>query len=272
MSLSNYESTYAGLIQDVMHNGTPRKTRNGDTCSIFGKAFEVDQSTIPLLVGRRMHYKGVLGELAAFLRGPSRVKDFTVAGCNYWNDWADKDGYLRLDYGNLWSDFDGYDQIAALKKSLKEDPFSRRHIISGWNPANLDDLSAPCCHIMYQWYVTNDNKLEMIWTQRSVDVMIGLPSDVILATTWNHLLANELGFVPGRVIFMLGDCHIYDNNCAGASQYLDNVEILNQQARDRSPYVHLKLHKGLASEEFWPTMVTEECYNPMHVDKMELNV
>ena len=272
MSLSNYESTYAGLIQGVMRNGTLRKTRNGDTRSVFGKVFEVDQSTIPLLVGRRVYYKGVLGELAAFLRGPSHVRDFTVAGCKYWNDWADKDGYLRLDYGNLWSNFGGYDQIAALKKSLKKDPFSRRHIISGWNPANLDDLSAPCCHIMYQWYVTNDNKLEMIWTQRSVDVMIGLPSDVILATTWNHLLANELGFEPGRVIFMLGDCHIYENHATGVDQYLVNVGVLDQQSEGIPPDVQLNLTKGLESEEFWPTMVTENHYSPLYTDKMEVNV
>ena len=170
-----------------------------------------------------MFYKGVLGELAAILRKPTCNGDFVEQGCNYWRDWADADGSLRVDYGNAWFNFNGVDQIAELKRMLAEDPTNRRMLVTGWNPGNLADLSLPCCHLYYQFYVDDEHRLHMLWVQRSVDVMIGLPSDVIFAAAWLLAICNEFGFLPGAITMQFGDTHIYESHVTGAEEYLNTV-------------------------------------------------
>lgn len=220
---SQYEQDYANLIKDVMRDGDERPTRNHPTKAVFGKMLEVRElkyGQFPILSGRKLYYKGVFGELAAFLKGPKTIKDFEDEGCNYWKQWGDKDGRIYVDYGNSWLDFNGVNQLEAVLTSLAEDPNSRRHIITGWNPANLSNLSLPCCHLLYQWYV-NGNELEMIFYMRSVDVMLGLPSDVILAAAWNIMMADQLNLQPGKLVFMLGDTHIYKSHHDQVWDYLD---------------------------------------------------
>ena len=226
---SQYETDYAELVSDIMIYGDERPTRNHPTKAVFGRMLTINElahGEFPILQGRKIYYKGVLGELAAFLKCPKTIKDFEDEGCNYWKKWSDEDGSIRVDYGNSWLDFNGVNQLDAVLTSLAEDPNGRRHIISGWNPANLSSLSLPCCHLLYQWYVNND-KLEMIWYQRSVDTMIGLPSDVILAAAWNIMMADQLGLSPGKLVFMLGDTHIYRSHIKSVLDYLDIVAYTN---------------------------------------------
>jgi len=233
---SQYEQNYVKLITDIMINGDDRPTRNHPTKAVFGRMLIVNELTygeFPILQGRKMYYEGVFGELAAFLKGPKTIKDFEDEGCNYWNQWSDKDGSIRVDYGNSWLDFNGINQLQAVLTSLKEDPNGRRHIISGWRPDNLTNLSLPCCHLLYQWYVNGDY-LEMIWYQRSVDTMVGLPSDVILAAAWNILMADAVGLQPGKLTFMLGDTHIYKSH--DVTDYLDTVSLTNN---DCPGYIHM---------------------------------
>lgn len=219
--MTDYESEFVLLVTDVLKNGIKRKTRNGMTTSVFGRSFVVDISNFvfPLLLGRRLFYKGVFGEFAALIRGPKSVEDFTRWGCNYWGDWADKDGKLELDYGNSWTNFNGVNQVDDVIDKLKYDPTNRRILISSWRPDRLDKLSLPCCHYAYQFYVA-DGKLDLLWMQRSVDVMIGLPSDVILGALWVILLSAECGLKPGKMTFSLGDTHIYDDHLQSTDQYL----------------------------------------------------
>ncbi len=263
--LADYEQFYAGLVSEVLYTGELRKGRNGNTRAKFCKSFSMDSLDLPVLAGRRIYYKGVLGELAAMLRKPKSTADFEKFGCNYWDKWAEPDKSIVVDYGNAWRDFNGYDQLATLKKSLTENPTGRRHLISGWRPDRLAELSLPCCHLLYQWYVTNDLELEMIWYQRSVDLMVGLPSNMILASTWNQLLANELGFKPGRVHMVLGDCHIYEGHLKEVKKYLANVnELLSWKHSRKPPEIYLNLKKGAITEEFDPTLEgsIDECYDP----------
>ena len=217
----NFEQNYIGLVQQVLFTGGDRIARNGKTNAIFGIQIAADDlitGNFPLLLGRKMHYRGVLGELAAFFKGPMCITDFEKEGCNYWKKWANEKGELKLDYGNAWIDGD---QINNVIKSIKDDPAGRRHLITGWVPKNVwsKSLSLPCCHYAYQWYVNGDY-LDMIWIQRSVDLMIGLPSDAILAAAWNIVMAGLTGYKPGRLIFQLGDVHIYEEHQLGAIQYI----------------------------------------------------
>jgi len=220
----NFETEYAKQVERIINNGVHKEGRNGGTRSIFGISLEIDMSTghMPIIQGRKSHYKGVLGEFAALLRRPHSVADFEAWGCNYWKKWADENGDLVLDYGNAWFNYNGVDQIAELKKSLRDNPNDRRMIVNAWRPDRLKDLSLPCCHYSYQFNVEN-NKLNMIWTQRSADMMIGVPADMILAAVWLITLANEFGFELGRIKMDLGDCHVYDEHLDNAIIYLERV-------------------------------------------------
>ena len=222
---SQYETNYAELVADIMINGDERPTRNHPTKAVFGRMLTVHELTygeFPILQGRKMYPKGIFGELAAFLKGPKSVQDFKDEGCNYWDKFGDANGLLHVDYGNSWLDFNGVNQLETVLTSLAEDPNGRRHIISGWRPDNISNLTLPCCHLLYQWYVNGDT-LEMIWYQRSVDTMIGLPSDVVLAAAWNILMVDQLGLQPGKLVFMLGDTHIYKSHTEAVADYLDII-------------------------------------------------
>jgi thymidylate synthase len=224
--MQKFEKDYAQLVKQILDYGEERETRNGKTLSGFGTTLVVNElldGVFPLLQGRKMFYKGVFGELAAILRRPKHIGDFTKWGCNYWGKWADIDGYINVDYGNAWFDFEGVNQIERLKDALSNNPTDRRMLINGWNPKHLDDLSLPCCHYSYQFYVTNDGIIHMQWIQRSVDVMIGLPSDIVFAAAWLIAIANEFGFRPGAIHMVFGDTHIYEAHLEGARTYYSRV-------------------------------------------------
>ena len=214
----NFENTYVNLIESVIDKGAIRNGRNGKTLSLFGIQLSTSilkDDKFPLLLARKIYYEGIFGELAAFFRGPKCVQDFKDHGCNYWDKWADEDGSLVLDYGNAW-----LDQIPIIIEGIKVNPHGRRHLITGWKPENIKLLSLPCCHYAYQWYVTDDGYLDMIWIQRSVDLLIGLPSDIILAAVWNILMAHLTDYMPGKLTFQLGDVHIYEEHLIPAIQYI----------------------------------------------------
>ena len=230
---SKYEQTYSDLLRYVLETGHKRKGRNGYTFSTFGLniLYDMAEGAFPILCGRQMFPNGVFGELAAFLRGPKTIQNFKEQGCNYWDKWGTVDGSVTVDYGNAWLDFNGVNQLTAVITSLKQDPFSRRHIISGWRPDHLAKLSLPCCHLLYQWYVRQEADglfLDMHWYQRSTDLVLGLPSDVILAFIWNYLMALETNYKPGKLFLTLGDTHIYEEHIIGVQEYLSRLDTIVQ--------------------------------------------
>ncbi len=230
--MSPYEFNYSNLVSQVLEHGELRQTRNGITKSMFATCiqFTLEGGNFPLLQGRQIFYKGVLGELAAILRKPTTTADFAEFGCNYWKDWGDDAGNINIDYGNSWFNFNGFDQVAELKKLLKEDPTSRRMLISGWRPDAIHSLSLPCCHYSYQFYVRESGHIDMLWTQRSVDVMVGLPSDAVFAAAWLIALAKEFDLKPGIVTMQFGDTHIYQEHFEKAEEYLANTMVIQWPA------------------------------------------
>ena len=201
----------------------------------------------------------------------TKLQDFKDRGCNYWDAWADNKGTLRLDYvtqlhNNLIT-LKGLQtpQLEALKIGLVNDKYSRRHIINLWVPENLHNLSLPCCHYSYQFIVSTDNKLHMIWTQRSADVMVGIPSDMILAYLWVQCLSKELGFKPGEVTMNFGDTHIYEEHIAGAKQYLEVLE-------PRLIPIATLNDKFTCIEQFYPDQLDIIQYEPHPALKFELKV
>lgn len=262
---------YKDLVKQVLACGEVKKCRNGITTSLIGTQLKFDAANIPLLNGRKIFYKGVVGEFSAFMNNCSTVEGFKDRGCNYWDAWVDNNGNLNLDYINQLHDLitkvngSWITQLEALKIGLVNDKFSRRHIINLWKPENLHRLSLPCCHYSYQFIVSTDNKLHMIWTQRSADVMVGIPSDMILAYLWVQCLSKELGFKPGEVTMNFGDTHIYEEHIAGAKQYLEVLE-------PRLIPIATLNDKFTCIEQFYPDQLDIIQYDPHPSIKFELKV
>lgn len=262
-----YEHHYASIVEKILYNGKPKNGRNGKTVGLFGMhlSFECKASIIPLLQARRMYPAGVLGEFAALIRGPKHIDDFKKWGCNYWDMWAKEDGSIEVDYGNAWW---ANGQMDRLIDTLKNNPDDRRMLISGWRPERLDELDLPCCHYMYQFYVRDGVYLDMMWMQRSVDVMIGLPSDMLFAALWLRLLANQVGLIAGRVVMSLGDCHIYEEHLPGARAYIDALQDMTNMHMP-APIMTLSIPPGMPQECFEPSMATIS-YTSMDPIKFEL--
>ena len=216
---NGFELDYIRLQRMIMDIGVKSESRAGHTHSLFGTVLKVAAGVVPLIRGRKMSTQGIVGEFCTFMSEDviNHVDQFKKRGCNYWQANAKADGSLNIDYGNLWHNFNGQNQLRKAELAIKHDPTSRRILVTGWNPVTAEAVDLPCCHMLYQWNVTpadapNPARLDMIFTMRSVDVMLGLPSDLLLGYLMNALMAKQVGLAPGMLIFMLGNTHIYDKH------------------------------------------------------------
>jgi thymidylate synthase len=227
MQAYSFERRYLDLLEECLAQGEPVEGRNGNTLSMFGKSLEfrnLEDCLFPLLTTRKMHIDGILGELAAFVRGCSQVSDFKNYGCNYWDANAEawgKPGSVGKIYGGQWRDFNGVDQLKELVTGLREAPTSRRHVLTTYNPAETQLGCLPPCHLLAQFSVRRWGYLECCVYMRSVDLCVGLPTDVALYSTLVIVLAEQLGLYPGAITFFFGDAHIYENHKAQVYQQLE---------------------------------------------------
>lgn len=214
------ELRYIELVNSVLMHGYLSESRAGDTYSLPGQHLTVDlRCGFPLLTTRKIYTQGVWGELAAFVRGAEDLATFKQFGCNYWDENAaawppnkDKpmeEWQIGKSYGSLWRNFEGVDQLGNVIEALKADPYSRRHVVSAWHPAAKACL--PSCHIMFQLYV-RQGFLHCHVYMRSVDLCVGLPSDILLYATLMSLVARDTGLRAGSLTFSFGDCHVYKNH------------------------------------------------------------
>ena len=213
---------YEKLLREILVYGKRREDRTGvGTRSIFGARMEFDlrDNKLPLITTKKVFLKGIIYELLWFLRGDTNVKWLQEHGVHIWDEWADEDGELGPVYGHQWRHWDcehGYvDQIRNLVDGLKNDPYSRRHILSAWNVADLDDMALPPCHLLCQFYVedTFDGKsLSCQLYQRSADMFLGVPFNIAEYSILTMMLAQQVDMSPGRFIWVGGDCHIYENH------------------------------------------------------------
>ena len=181
---------------------------------------DMTRGKFPVLTTRKMFPNGVWGELAAFLRGATMLEEYKAWGCHYWDDNAHKwdvnrnrpahEWQVGNIYGAQWRKFGkhGVDQIDVLLEGLTKDPYSRRHLLTTYDPSTLNEACLPPCHLLTQFNV-NGGRLDTIVYTRSVDVCLGLPADVVLYATLLALVAQQTGYTPGRLAFMTGDTHIY---------------------------------------------------------------
>ena len=209
---------YHDLLQHVMANGVDKSDRTGTgTRSVFGYQMRFDLSQgFPCLTTKKLHLRSIIYELLWFLKGETNVKYLQDNGVSIWDEWADDKGDLGHIYGYQWRSWptpDGghIDQIKALIEGLKNNPDSRRHIVSAWNVADIDTMALPPCHTMFQFYVANGTLSCQLY-QRSADIFLGVPFNIASYALLTMMVAQVCGYKMGEFVHTLGDAHIYNNH------------------------------------------------------------
>ena len=219
----NVELDYLTVANDILHNGIEQSGRNGVTKRLPFQTLDFNISkNFPLLTSRKIFYTGALGEYAAFIRQPKHIDRFKFFNCNYWDKWSDNNGNINIDYGNKWINWEGVNQYEEVLNELKTNPTSRRLLISGWDPSNLSKVDLPCCHYSYQFWSDGTN-LNLLWNQRSGDWMIGIPSDMILASIMLLSFASLANLKPQNIKMIIGDAHIYEEHFKNVDRQLGNT-------------------------------------------------
>ncbi len=210
--------SYLRLLQDIIDNGTDKSDRTGTgTRSLFGYQMRFDLSQgFPLLTTKKLHIKSIVYELLWFLQGQTNVRWLQERGVRIWDEWADENGDLGPVYGSQWRSWpDGsggtIDQIANVVHSIRTKPDSRRHIVSAWNPAEVDKMALPPCHCLFQFYVAN-GKLSCQLYQRSADVFLGVPFNIASYALLTHMVAQVTDLEAGHFVHTFGDVHLYANH------------------------------------------------------------
>jgi thymidylate synthase len=209
---------YHDLMRHVLEHGHRKDDRTGTgTLSVFGWQMRFDLAEgFPLLTTKKLHTKSIIHELLWFLKGDTNIRYLKEHGVSIWDDWADANGDLGPVYGYQWRTWhapDGrvIDQIAQLVEGLKKNPDSRRHIVTAWNPADIERMKLPPCHALFQFYVA-DGKLSCQLYQRSADIFLGVPFNIASYALLTLMLAQVCGYRPGDFVHTLGDAHLYTNH------------------------------------------------------------
>ncbi len=261
---------YLDLLQRVLDEGVRKSDRTGTgTISVFGHQMRFNlQDGFPCLTTKKLHLKSIIHELLWFLAGDTNIKYLNDNGVRIWDEWADENGDLGHVYGYQWRSWktpDGQtiDQISNLVKSLKENPDSRRHIVSAWNVADIDNMALPPCHALFQFYVA-DGKLSCQLYQRSADLFLGVPFNIASYALLTMMLAQVCDYQYGEFIHTFGDAHIYLN-------HLEQVH--TQLERTPRPLPKMKINpnvKDIFSFKYEDFELVD--YNPYPHIKAEVSV
>ena len=231
---------YLDLERHILNNGVQKTDRTGTgTLSVFGYQMRFNlQEGFPLVTTKKVHLRSIIYELLWFLNGDTNIKYLKDHGVSIWDEWADENGELGPVYGSQWRSWpapDGQhiDQIAKLIEQIKSKPDSRRHIVSAWNPAEVDKMALPPCHALFQFYVA-DGRLSCQLYQRSCDTFLGLPFNIASYALLTHMVAQQCNLDVGDFVWTGGDTHLYSN-------HLDQVNL--QLSREPYPLPTLKIKR-----------------------------
>ena len=261
---------YHDLVTHVLANGNEKGDRTGTgTKSVFGYQMRFDLNEgFPMVTTKKLHLKSIIYELLWFLKGDTNINYLTENGVKIWNSWADKNGNLGPVYGHQWRNWnsDELDQITEVIETLKNNPNSRRMLVSAWNPSVMPDTSKsfdenvangkaalPPCHAFFQFYVAN-GKLSCQLYQRSADIFLGVPFNIASYALFTEMMAQVCGYQVGEFIHTFGDAHIYNN-------HVEQLEL--QLSRDLRPLPKMKLNPNITNIfDFKFEDFTLENYNP----------
>lgn len=287
---------YLELLETILANGSDRQDRTSTgTRSIFGYQMRFDLSEgFPLLTTKKVHFKSLAVELLWFIQGSTNIRPLVLENVRIWNEWpyekytkspnyqgetleefvakikedegfAKEFGELGPVYGKQWRNFNGIDQLSVLIDCLKNNPFSRRHIISAWNPAELENMALPPCHMMMQFYVSSDRKkLSCQLYQRSADVFLGVPFNIASYALFTMMIAHVCGYEAGEFVHTFGDVHIYND-------HFEQVRL--QLTREPKTLPTLRFARKVASiEDFRYEDFILENYDPHPLIKAKVSV
>ena len=245
------EKQYLDLLAEIMKNGVQKTDRTGvGTRALFGRQMRFDlRQGFPLLTTKKVNFKAIVHELLWFIKGDTNIKYLVDNGVNIWNEWpfskyknssdyqgenltefrekiksdsefAKKYGELGPVYGKQWRNFGGVDQLKELVENLKNEPFSRRHILTAWNPPEIKQMLLPPCPLLAQFFVSEKGELSCLLYQRSGDMFLGVPFDIASYSLLTAMLAQVCGYEVGEFIHVIGDAHIYLNHCEQVREQL----------------------------------------------------
>jgi thymidylate synthase len=251
---------YHQLLRHILETGAKKSDRTGTgTLSVFGHQMRFDlRQGFPVVTTKKIHMKSVIYELLWFLRGSTNVRWLQERGVSIWDEWAAADGELGPVYGSQWRSWPGpdgtrIDQIANVIQSLRSNPDSRRHIVTAWNVAEVDQMKLPPCHALFQFYVA-DGKLSCQLYQRSADVFLGVPFNIASYALLTMMVAQVCGLEPAEFVHTLGDAHLYLN-------HLEQTRL--QLEREPRPLPRMRIHPARTSiDDFVYEDFTLEGYDP----------
>jgi len=240
---------YLDLLSHVMENGIDRMDRTGTgTRGVFGYQMRFDLADgFPMVTTKKLHRKSIVHELIWFLTGDTNIKYLQDHKVRIWDEWADENGDLGPVYGKQWRRWEGppnedgtttvIDQVDKVIAAIKTNPYSRRHIVSAWNPADVDDMALPPCHCLFQFHVAN-GKLSCQLYQRSADIFLGVPFNIASYALLTHMMAQVCDLDVGDFVHSFGDAHIYSNHFE---------QVRTQLSRTPKSLPRLKLNKDITS-------------------------
>ena len=251
---------YLDLVRRILDEGVAKGDRTGTgTRSVFGHQMRFDLAEgFPVVTTKKVHLKSVVAELLWFIRGDTNTRYLRDHGVTIWDEWADENGDLGPIYGYQWRSWptpggEHIDQLRAVIEAIRTDPNSRRHIVSAWNPADVEDMALPPCHCLFQFFVA-DGKLSCQLYQRSADVFLGVPFNIASYALLTIMMAQVVGLEPGEFVHTFGDAHLYLN-------HLDQARL--QLTREPRPLPRLVLDPSVtALDEFDLEHVSVEGYDP----------
>jgi thymidylate synthase len=254
------EQQYLDLVAEILEHGARKSDRTGTgTLSVFGRQLRFGlEHSFPLLTTKKLHLKSILYELLWFLRGETNVRWLQERGVTIWDEWADENGDLGPVYGYQWRHWrtpggGEIDQVTKVIESLRKKPDSRRHIVSAWNPADVDRMALPPCHLLFQFYAAG-GRLSCQMYQRSADIFLGVPFNIASYSALTLMVAQVTGLMPGEFILTLGDAHLYLN-------HLEQAKI--QLEREPRPFPRLRLNPAVRELlDFRYEDFTLESYDP----------
>ncbi len=262
---------YLNLLEHVLTDGVEKNDRTGTgTISTFGyqMRFNLENNKFPLLTTKKLHTKSIIHELLWFLNGDTNIKYLNDNGVKIWNEWADETGNLGHIYGYQWRSWpapDGkhIDQISQVVDLIKNNPDSRRHIVSAWNVGDLENMNLPPCHALFQFYVA-DGKLSCQLYQRSADIFLGVPFNIASYSLLTKMMAQVTNLKPGEFVHTLGDAHIYKN-------HIEHVK--TQLSREPRELPTMKINPDVKNIfDFKYEDFSLENYNPHPHIKAEISV
>jgi thymidylate synthase len=233
---------YLDLMSHVLEHGDRKTDRTGTgTLSVFGWQMRFRlQDGFPLLTTKKLHTRSIIHELLWFLQGDTNIRYLKENGVSIWDDWADESGELGPVYGKQWrrwetADGRSVDQISRLVDGIKRNPDSRRHLVTAWNPGEVDNMALPPCHALFQFYVAN-GRLSCQLYQRSADIFLGVPFNIASYALLTHMIAQTCELEPGDFVWTGGDCHLYLNHLEQAREQL---------RREPRPLPQLRLNRAV---------------------------